>query len=731
MAVAATMLVKIGADISNYLKGVDTAQQRTQKMMSNLGHIAVVAGAALVAGTVAIAKKSIVAFGNFQKGMNEVFTLLPGISAEAMDKMSSQVKAFAIDFAVLPEQVIPALYQAISAGVPQENVFSFLETAQKAAKGGVTELETAVNSISSVVNAYGAEVLNATAASDLMFTAVRLGKTTFGELAQSLFQVTPTASALGVQFGDVTAALAAMTAQGVPTTVATTQLRQMFVELSKAGGNTEEVFTRVAGKTFKNFISAGGNVAGALKLLEKAAADQGLGMADMFGSVEAGNAALALSGKNLGRYVGFIDEMSESAGATQVAFDKMNTGVNFVMDRIKTKISVAMIDIGEKLVPTFEKFAGWLDTNMPAIIDTVVKGFNLMSDAVMGLLDVIAAASRGEVAHKGTGWFAGLSKNIEDEIKNVSGLGEALNAISDWVRNNLVFQKVPTAQNPQGEWKSGPATTTGVYMEGFNLPAPIRAPPPKAMMYSQRKLLEGGDELGLFSSATAAAPPGLLPSLIPSQTIVNGLQDQIAGIKGIEQATQGAVAAVNDLTQGEENLGVTGTGAMEGLTDATNRFISSVAQLTDTFANFGSMFEKVVIERMSPEKILRRLQQTFKAMTNWTSSLQKLQERGVSESIINSLRGMGLAGAGITAGLAKMSTSQLETATGLMGETRYLGGQQAYETVRYEHSGKIEVYGLTAEGQLIDQGIIDMLAAEIKNGSNRYVDMPGVSKLLK
>src|SRR5258707_1301082 len=84
-----------------------------------------------------------------------------------------------------------------------------------AAVGGVTSLETAVDGISSTVNAYGDKVITATQASDLMFTAVKVGKTTFDELSKSLFNVNPAAAALGVKFQDVTAALASMTAQGV------------------------------------------------------------------------------------------------------------------------------------------------------------------------------------------------------------------------------------------------------------------------------------------------------------------------------------------------------------------------------------------------------------------------------------------------------------------------------------------------------------------------------------
>ena len=121
--------------------------------------------------------------------------------------------------------------------------------------GGVTDLSTAVDGITSVVNAYGSDVVSATEASDLMFTAVKNGKTNFEQLSKSLFNVVPVASALGVSFEDVTAGISSMTAQGVPTSVATTQMRQMFVELSKEGTKTSDLFTKLAGKTFKEMLS--------------------------------------------------------------------------------------------------------------------------------------------------------------------------------------------------------------------------------------------------------------------------------------------------------------------------------------------------------------------------------------------------------------------------------------------------------------------------------------------
>ena len=354
-------------------KGVEKAQAEMAKLSGSVNDTqkkiakqAKLVGAAVGAAAIGIGIAGTMAFVDFERSMNEVFTLVPGTSQQALDAMTKNVKKFSTEFGVLPEKVVPALYQSLSAGVPQDNVFAFLETAQKAAKGGVTDLTTAVNGISSVMNAYGAETINATQASDLMFTAVRMGKTTFEEMSAALFQVTPTAAALGVKFGDVTAALASMTAQGVPTSVATTQLRQLFVELSKEGTKTSDVFEKIAGKSFKEFVAEGGNTQQALQLLEEDAKKTGKGINDLFGSVEAGSAALALTGKGTDTFTKNLDEMGKSSGATQGAFEQMDKGLGPVIDKFKAFAAVLLIEIGTKVAPVIEKLVAFFDKNRVA-----------------------------------------------------------------------------------------------------------------------------------------------------------------------------------------------------------------------------------------------------------------------------------------------------------------------------------------------------------------------------
>lgn len=377
------------------------------------------AGMAMAAGAAGLFAKGLVDFTAFDKQMREVFTLLPGISGDAMGEMTSQVKDFAGEFGVLPNEVVPALYQSLSAGVPADNVFEFLETSQKLAKGGVTDLTTAVDGLSSTVNAYGSDVISADQVSDMMFTTVKLGKTTVDDLSKALFNVSPIAAATGVSFADVSAALVALTAQGVPTSVATTQIRAAIAELSKEGAVANKNFAEAAGKTFPEFIAEGGNLADAFLIMEKAAKDNGKSLVDMFGSIEAGQAAMAIAKGDGETFKNALDEMQNSAGATEEAFDTMNEGMAATMDRLKARFAVVFLELGEAIAPV----ALTIGMAIAEIVGVIAKLPGPMAAAIVGGVGLAGA-------------FMALSGPITRTISLMSSLGKGVAALSKLLMAN-------------------------------------------------------------------------------------------------------------------------------------------------------------------------------------------------------------------------------------------------------------------------------------------------------
>jgi len=424
-----------GSSINNLVTG------NVQRLGTVMAGVATT-GAAAFAGMAAAGVRE---FASVERGMNEVFTLMPGVTQSAMSQMTDSVNVFSNRFGTLPTEVIPALYQSLSAGVPSDNVFEFLETAQMAAIGGVTDLNTAVDGITSVMNAYGTDVISATQASDLMFTAVRLGKTNFEELSSSLFNVIPTASSLGVEFGSVTAGLAAITAQGVPTSVATTQMRQLFVELGDSATGVGSTFQQVAGSSFQDFIAGGGDVAGALQLLYDHAEDTGLNIDQLFSSVEAGGAALALTGQGADRFTSFLSQMNGAAGATQSAFNTMNSGISRNMDMLNASFHVLLGNFGSLFAPAVEPVIATM-TTLARVFGDVLSTGDPMNDWI-GDLPAPLRFLGFAVADAAAG-FRSFMLNFQEFGANLSSniaLMGPFNGVMEGLQTMLFNMGIPTS----------------------------------------------------------------------------------------------------------------------------------------------------------------------------------------------------------------------------------------------------------------------------------------------
>ena len=412
------------------LAGIATSVATTMKSLAlPIAAAGAAAGAAAVYGV----KK----FADFEQGMNQVFTLMPGASAEVRDQMIADVKKISSEMGIMTDQTIPALYDAIGAGVPPENVFAFIEVAQKAAVGGATDLTTTIDGLTSVVNAYGADILDVGTASDIMFQTVNVGKVSFAELSQRLYNVVPTAQALGISFGEVGAAIAAMTAQGVPASVATTQLRQMFVELSKEGGKTSELFKSLAGQSFREFITGGGTVQEALQLLEKYAGEANVGINDLFGSVEAGSGALVLTGRGTDAFTEALATMEDSAGATESAYEMMEQGINRQLEKLAADFNVIVLDIAGALVPVVN---GYILPALRGIVDgikTVMSWFGAAADSP----DSLVGTLRGSLA-PAIDYFQGKLSDLQawwdDHSPAFLAAWDALSASIRWSIENIV-----------------------------------------------------------------------------------------------------------------------------------------------------------------------------------------------------------------------------------------------------------------------------------------------------
>ncbi len=74
---------------------------------------------------------------------------------KSIDALSSEIMELSNRTGAAASDLNEALYSAISAGADTAHATELVETAVKAARGGFTDTETAVDGLTSALNAYG------------------------------------------------------------------------------------------------------------------------------------------------------------------------------------------------------------------------------------------------------------------------------------------------------------------------------------------------------------------------------------------------------------------------------------------------------------------------------------------------------------------------------------------------------------------------------------------------
>lgn len=369
-------------DLDRELKAIDG---KVKGISAGMAKKMKVAGAAMTGMGVAITAAmgfAVKGAADFETGMREVNTMM-GLSGKEFEDFSKDVQELAADMGVNAVAASKALYQAISAGVPKENAIDFLRIATKAAIGGVTDTETAVDGLTTVLNAFKMPMSDAERVADIMFTTVKGGKTTMEELAASMFNVAPIAAAAGIEFEEVSAAIATLTKQGVPTAQATTQIRQAVVAFIKPTKEMTDALTALGYESGDALISEKG-LAGALNILTEQAGGSMEILGKMFGSVEGLGAVLALTGENAQTFATDIAAMGDAAGASTAAFEEMENSTSRQMEKLKESISSVGISIGNILIPILKDIVDKIKPVITAIMDWVAKNPGLTKVIVIG-----------------------------------------------------------------------------------------------------------------------------------------------------------------------------------------------------------------------------------------------------------------------------------------------------------------------------------------------------------
>lgn len=331
---------------------------------------------------------------DLETGIRKVTTLADkGILPTA--KIQAEVRAISDASGIAQTEISEAVYAALSAGVESEKVLEFVRSGIDLTRAGFTSMETAIDATTTVLNAYGEDAYEVSKIHDIFVQTQDKGKISVDELGSSIGRVIPTASSLGVNLDQLGAGYAILTAKGQNAQLATTNFNAMLGELGKTGSDTDEALRELTGKSFKELMEGGKSVGDVLGILNKHAEENGLSLKDMFGSMNAGSAAVTLISDGVDGFNAKLDDMNNATGKTKENAKTMEDGW-YKINKAVTQVKNALIDFGTMIAPTVEKAAG-------KVSDLVAK-FSEMDDGTKKIILVLGTlvAATGPVL-----WGAG------------------------------------------------------------------------------------------------------------------------------------------------------------------------------------------------------------------------------------------------------------------------------------------------------------------------------------
>lgn len=401
------------------IKGKDQASAAFAKVEGSAAsttNAVTMSNAALALGAIAAAaavKKLTDSATELNVELANIGTLIPGNIGrlnelkETVNNMSVEMNRDAVDLA-------QGSYQLVSALGDTADTVDILKLSAKAATAGISTTTEAINLLTAVTKGYGDTSKESFQhVADLAFTTVRLGQTTFPELAQSMRRVIPVAAAMNVEQEELFAAYATLTGVTGDATLVSTQLFSILNGLIKPTDALKAAVKKLGYQNTETLITEKGLVGG---LREVIATTDGTkeALGELFRNARGLPGLFALIGGQAEVFDQKFASMRDTTEALNIAFNEQVAGINKYAVEIEKTGRVAT-NAGRNLGDSFLPALG----NIAEALRPGIKGLELWTD---GISRFVEWSSRGETAAlKFARWIGdSFSDKVVEDIRNVN-----------------------------------------------------------------------------------------------------------------------------------------------------------------------------------------------------------------------------------------------------------------------------------------------------------------------
>lgn len=369
--------------MNKFAEGLNGAGQKIESVGDKL---TVLSGAIVGVGTATGVMAS-----NFENDMANLSTLLDDDSH--LQGYEDAVKRISNETGKDLSDISDGMYQAVSSlGDGGKKTMDIFEVMAKSAKAGGAETAESVELISAGMKGYNSvNEQTAQKISDLAFQTQKLGVTTFPEMAKSMQPLFPLSSSLNISYEELFGSMATLTGVTGNTSEVSTQLKAVFSNLLKPTEAMSDLMEEYGYANGAAMIESEG-LSGVLMILQDATGGQADQLAQLFSSTEALTAMTALTGTQFDTFNDKLGKMSEAAGATDSALEKVSSTAG---DQVRTSLN-ELKNTGEELG------------------ETVLEELN----------PIIEQAT--EKVHGFTEWFTGLNDEQKTTIVKIAAVVAAI-----------------------------------------------------------------------------------------------------------------------------------------------------------------------------------------------------------------------------------------------------------------------------------------------------------------
>ena len=401
-----------GAAISSVGSGLDSIAGKVGSITGPLADVTdsiLKLDAALAAAAVGVTAYAVKISDDFDTAFGEIATLI-GQPADNLRDFQEQILTYSETSTASLDQITNATYSAISAGIEYKDSLELLAAAEELSIAGRADLGSTTTALVSTLNAFGASADQAGDFADNFFTAVQLGQTTIPELADSIGRLAPIAAAAGLDFQEMAAAIATITAEtGTSTPEAITGIRAAITALLKPTKEASEVAASL-GIEFNATALESKGFAGVLADVMEATGGNTETIAKLFGSVEALAPVLALVGNAAEAFADNLVKFDDNAGAAGTAAEELTDKLGLISQTLVNNIESALIGAGGRLTDETRSIV----QSLTSIFNSLGNEISLDDGTFAPILDALE----------------GLAQDIDQKLKLIAeNFPEALSGI--------------------------------------------------------------------------------------------------------------------------------------------------------------------------------------------------------------------------------------------------------------------------------------------------------------